>query len=144
MWSTCRLAASPQLAQNWATPILPVVVNLHSCLHLMSSHGSATADASVIAPSPFAVKLSVGAVGAVEPVGGGGALPSDGKREHHADKASWQSALQATGGHNLQPHRLAHVQAGQMGTGRLPCLKGSLLEMPTRSSFNRSSFKLSI
>ena len=32
----------------------------------MSAHGSATADASVMAPSPFAVKLSVGgAVGAV-------------------------------------------------------------------------------
>ena len=37
-------------------------------LSVMSSHGSATADASVMAPSPFAVKLSVGAVGAVEVV----------------------------------------------------------------------------
>ena len=54
------------LAQNWATPIL-AMVNLHCCLHLMSAHGSATANASVMAPSPFAVKLSVGAVG-----GGGG------------------------------------------------------------------------
>ena len=39
--------------------------------------GSATADASVMAPSPFAVKLSVGAVGAVEAVGGGGALSQE-------------------------------------------------------------------
>ena len=50
------------------------MVNLHCCLHLMSAHGSATADASVMAPSPFAVKLSVGAVGAV---GGGGALSQE-------------------------------------------------------------------
>ena len=54
------------------------MVNLHCCLHLMSAHGSATADASVMAPSPFAVKLSVGAVGAVEAVGGGGALSQEG------------------------------------------------------------------
>ena len=53
------------------------MVNLHCCLHLMSAHGSATADASVMAPSPFAVKLSVGAVGAVEAVGGGGALSQE-------------------------------------------------------------------
>ena len=76
MWGTRRLAASPPLAQNWATPIL-AMVNLHCCLHLMSAHGSATADASVMAPSPFAVKLSVGAVGAVEAVGGGGALSQE-------------------------------------------------------------------
>ena len=43
----------------------------------MSAHGPATADASVMAPSPFAVKLSVGAVGAVEAVGGGGALSQE-------------------------------------------------------------------
>ena len=61
------------LAQNWATPIL-AMVDLHCCMHLMSAHGSATADASVMAPSPFAVKLSVGAVGAV---GGGGALSQE-------------------------------------------------------------------
>ena len=48
--------------------------HLYCCLHLMSAHGSATADASVMAPSPFAVKLSVGAVGAV---GGGGALSQE-------------------------------------------------------------------
>ena len=53
------------------------MVNLHCCLHLMNVHGSATADASVMAPSPFAVKLSVGAVGAVEAVGGGGALSQE-------------------------------------------------------------------
>ena len=53
------------------------MVNLHCCLHLMSAHGSATANASVMAPSPFAVKLSVGAVGAVEAVGGGGALSQE-------------------------------------------------------------------
>ena len=51
--------------------------HLYCCLHLMSAHGSATADASVMAPSPFAVKLSVGAVGAVEAVGGGGALSQE-------------------------------------------------------------------
>ena len=53
------------------------MVNLTSCLHLLSAHGSATADASVMAASPFAVKLSVGAVGAVEAVGGGGALSQE-------------------------------------------------------------------
>ena len=55
---------------SWATPVGPslAVVNLHCSLHLMSLHGSATADASVMAPSPFAVKLSVGAVGELEVV----------------------------------------------------------------------------
>ena len=55
------------------------MVNLHCCLHLMSAHGSATANASVMAPSPFAVQLSVGAVGAVEAeaVGGGVALSQE-------------------------------------------------------------------
>ena len=43
----------------------------------MRASGSATADASVMAPSPFAVKLSVGAVGAVEPIGGGWALSQE-------------------------------------------------------------------
>ena len=55
---------------SWATPVGPslAVVNLHCSLQLMSLHGSATADASVMAPSPFAVKLSVGAVGELEVV----------------------------------------------------------------------------
>ena len=57
------------------------MVNLTSCLHLLSAHGSATADASVMAASPFAVKLSVGAVGAVEveaeAAGGGLALSQE-------------------------------------------------------------------
>ena len=53
------------------------MVNGHCCLHLMSANGSATADALVMAPSPFAVKLSVGAVGAVEAVGEGGALSQE-------------------------------------------------------------------
>ena len=73
-------------------------MNLRCTLHLMSAHGSATAkwlrdrraapplraqngpasaEASVMAPSPFAVKLSVGAVGAVEALGSGGALSEE-------------------------------------------------------------------
>ena len=63
----------------WATPVGPslAVVNLHCSLHLMSLHGSATADASVMAPSPFAVKKSVGMVGELEEVEGGGALSQE-------------------------------------------------------------------
>ena len=72
------------------------MVNLHCCLHLMSAHGSATADASVMAPvmapSPFAVKLSVGAVGAVEAVGGGGALSQEGGAAACSPTVSQESA----------------------------------------------------
>ena len=70
-------------AHGSATASRLAMMNLQWCLHLMSSHGSATAtaDASVMAASPFAVKLSVGAVGAVEveaeAVGGGVALSQE-------------------------------------------------------------------
>ena len=67
------------VGHSWATPVGPslAVVNLHCSLHVMSLHGSATADASVMAPSPFAVKKSVGVVGELEEVEGGGALSQE-------------------------------------------------------------------
>ena len=53
--------------------------HLYCCLHLMSAHGSATADASVMAPSPLAVGSQSlwGCGGGVESVGSGGALSQE-------------------------------------------------------------------
>ena len=67
--------ATANLKHNWATPIL--ASGAATAVLYVRASGSATADASVMAPSPFAVKLSVGAVGAVEAVGGGGALSQE-------------------------------------------------------------------
>ena len=67
--------ATANVKQNWATPIL--ASGAATAVLYVRASGSATADASVMAPSPFAVKLSVGAVGAVEAVGGGGALSQE-------------------------------------------------------------------
>ena len=90
MWGTCRLAASPPLAQNWATPIL--ASGAATAVLYVRASGSATADASVMSPSPFAVKLSVGAVGAVEAVGGGGALSQEGGAANCSPTVSQESA----------------------------------------------------
>ena len=90
MWDTCRLAAIPPLAQNWATPNLSTGSTTAEVYVRASC--SATADASVMAPSPFAVKLSVGAVGAVEAVGGGGALSQEGGAANCSPTVSQESA----------------------------------------------------
>ena len=82
--------ATANLKQNWATPIL--ASGAATAVLYVRASGSATADASVMAPSPFAVKLSVGAVGAVEAVGGGGALSQEGGAAACSPTVSQESA----------------------------------------------------